>query len=76
MKGGKKEKLKGQAEFSGGDLSVCFRGNEISGFRLMPNANGYNNTSALSYEMRLSGVTSGLATAISSAVSQMPHSLQ
>ncbi len=73
-----KGKLKGQVEFSGS--AVWLRperlwGNEISGFRLMLNVNSYNNT-AVSYETRLSGVTSGLATAISSAVSQMLYSLQ
>lgn len=39
---------------------------------LMLNMTSYNNTSTVSYETGLSGVMSGLATAISSAVSQMP----
>lgn len=71
--------MKGKTERSSGVLSQNVQGvqgNEISSFRLMQNANSYNNTSAVSYETWLSGVTSGLATAISLAVTQMLYSLQ
>lgn len=70
-----KVKLRFLDQRSGWDLKLCIWGNEISSCRLMLNVESYNNTPAVSYETWLSGAASGLATAISSAISQVLHSL-